>query len=343
MKANILFVLPALLALGSCSEKKPTQALAPVRVKTMVVGSVATGPSQTYSGTVEEENGSALSFAAAGTVKSIQVSEGQFVRQGQLVGVLDATSARNAHAAAVAAREQALDAQRRMKMLHEAGSLPEIKWVEVQTQLKRAQSAEQIAAKSLTDTKLYAPFSGYITEKDVEAGANVGPGIPVVKLVRIDRIKVKISVPEEEIARFSQGMEVDIHVAALGTKAYKGRVVEKNVSADALSRSYEVKALVPNADHKLLPGMIADVSVHPTTAASPQTATIALPAGIVQLDADNRTFVWTAQNGKAQKTYVETGSNVGQNVIIAHGLSAGSKVIVEGQQKVSSGMDVTEK
>lgn len=347
MKTRTLLAVLAVMTACSCSEKKEAQTVAPVSVKTMTVGATSADGGQSYPGTIEEEDGSALSFAGVGTVKSVNVDEGQFVSRGQLIGVIDATSARNAYDAAVAAKEQAVDAQRRMKMLHDNGSLPEIKWVEVQTQVRQAQASEQIAKKGLTDTRLYAPYSGYIVKKCVEAGANVGPGVPVVNLVKIDRVKVKISVPEEEISSIKAGMELRVSVSALKGRTYIGKVTEKNVSADALSRSYDVKASISNPRHELLPGMIADVTVDggqrvTQSATATSSVPIALPASVIQIDSDNHTFVWTVVDGKARKTFVTTGANIGDKVAVTSGLLLGERVIVEGQQKVSGGMAVKE-
>lgn len=337
----ILVLLTALVVCSSCSEKKRNSAASAVKVRTMTVQPQTLLGESHYSGTIEEISGTSLSFAGIGTVKSIHVSEGQFVSKGQLVGVLDATSAQSAYEGALAAKEQALDAEQRMKMLHDAGSLPEVKWIEVQTQVRQALAAEQIARKGLTDTKLYAPFSGYIAEKAVEAGTNVVAGMPVVKLVKIDQVKVKINVPEEEIAHISKGQPLKVSVAALGNRAYEAQVTEKGVSADALSRSYEVKAVVNNPRHELLPGMIAEVEVASGTSEGGNVGYM-LPAEIVQIDADNRLFVWTVVDGKAQKTYITTGENIGDRIAIASGLKQGDKVICEGQQKVSNGTKVEE-
>lgn len=344
MNRTTLFGLLTALAVCGCGKKEATGPLAPVSVETITVGSSPSADGQTYSGTIEEESGTALSFAAMGTVQSVNVSEGQFVSKGQLIGVLDATSVRNAYEAAVATREQAVDARDRMKMLHDNGSLPDIKWVEAQTQVRQAEAQERIARKSLGDTRLYAPFSGYITRKNVEPGANVGPGVPVAQLVRIDRVKVKISVPEEEVGGMSVGQPLTVSVAALGGRTFTARISEKNVSADPLSRSYEVKAIMPNPSHQLLPGMIAEVAVspHPAGGSSPtlEGGSMLLPADAVELNADNRTFVWTVRDGKAHKTFISTGGNAGDKVSVSAGLQPGDKVIVKGQQKVSEGMTV---
>ena len=334
-------LLVGTLILGSCSEKNGQETTVKVvKVKTMTVQPTATDGQQGYSGTIEEQNGSSLSFASVGTLKSVSVSEGQMVRQGQLIATIDETSLKSAYDATLAAKEQALDAEKRMKMLHDAGSLPEIKWIEVQTQVRQALSAEKMAKKALTDTRLYAPFSGYVAEKQAEAGQSVAPGVPVVKLVRIDQVKVSISVPEEEISQIRTGQLLQVKVSALGGKTFEARVSERGVTADALSRSYEVKAVIQNPQHELLPGMIAEVSLENMTESLPTEQAIELPAEIIQIDADNRPFVWTVIDSKAHKAYVTLGQNRGDNVQISEGVKAGDNVICEGQQKVSNGMKV---
>lgn len=348
-----LFGLLTILIMSGCSDNKDKgQHYLPVKVKVATVGSSRLQSGETYTGTVEELNGVALSFTTGGTLKQLLVDEGQTVARGQLIGVVDAQNAsntvelsRSAVRTAQAAYDQAMDAYKRMKMIHDRGSLPDIKWVEAESNVAQARSAlegakaqQRIAAKGLGDTKLYAPFGGYISRKNVEIGQNVMPGQAVVNLVRIDQVKVKMSVPENEISQMAVGSTVSIVVDALGGRTYTGRITEKNVSADPLSHTYEVKALVGNPDHKLLPGMIAEVG----TTERGGSSTIALPAGIVQIDSDNRTFVWTVVGGKAHKSFITTGENIGDRVSVAGGLSNGDRVIVSGQQKVSSGMEVTE-
>lgn len=334
-------LLAGMLMLGSCGEKnRKERAVEPVNVKTMTVQQETADGLQGYSGTIEEMSGSSLSFASVGTLRSVSVGESQMVRQGQLVATIDETSLKSAHEAALAAKEQALDAEQRMKLLHDAGSLPEIKWIEVQTQVRQAISAEKMAKKALTDTRLYAPFSGYVAEKQAEAGQSVAPGVPIVKLVRIDHVKVSISVPEEEIAQIHTGLSLQVKVTALGGKTFEAKVSEKSVTADALSRSYEVKGIIGNPQHELLPGMIAEVHLGTMGTSQHKEQSITLPAEIIQIDADNRPFVWTVVDNKAQKAYVTLGQNIGDNVQISKGLKAGDKVICEGQQKVSNGMKV---
>lgn len=361
MKTRTLLLLITVIAISSCGKKKE-DVEQPVKVKTETVGTSSSTGGESYTGTIEEMNGVALSFSVGGTLKQLLVDEGQMVVKGQLIAVTDGQDARNSLEmskanvqSAKSTYDQALDAYKRMKMIHDKGSLADIKWVEAQSNLEKAKSAlegaqaqARIAGKTVGDTRLYAPFSGYISHKNVEIGQTISPGLPVVNLVRIDNVKVKISVPETEISAIPNGSTVSIRVEALGNRLYSGRITEKNVSGNALSHTYDVKAIVANGDHKLLPGMIAEVQVSgqsgkgntPATGNSVPAGTpvIALPAGIIQLNSDNSTFVWTVVGGKAKKTPVTTGENIGDKVAITGGLQPGDRVIIEGQQKVSTGM-----
>lgn len=336
MKKGV-FKLIALMGAGvivaSCGGKKETGERAPIAVKTQRAGVANVYGKQAFSGTIEEASGASLSFATSGTLQQLNVVEGQMVGKGQLIGVVDATTAQNSYASAKASLETAQDSYDRNKQLHDKGSLPEQQWVQAQSQLEQAQAMERIAKKSLGDTRLYAPFSGYVAEKKADVGQNVMQGMTVVKIVRIDQVKVKISVPEDEIAKIRKGQTVEFTVAAVPGRTFTGTVTEKGVTADAMSRSYEVRALVQNGDHALLPGMVCTLK----TDYEQGERAIFLPANIVQIDADNRTFVWLAVGGKAKKAYITTGEENAQGVMVLTGLSDGDEVIVSGQQKVSEG------
>ena len=324
--------------LAGCGKSEKSSGNEPVSVEVKKMELQPVYGERVYSGTVEEESGTSLSFLAAGTLSHLYVAEGQMVRKGALLASIDETSLRNAYDMAAATRMQAEDAYGRMKQLHESGSLPDIQWIEVQSKLKQAVAAEQIARKSLSDGKLHAPFAGFVAAKMAEAGQNVMPGMPVLKLVKIDRVKVKIAVPENEIAGIRKGDTLQVEVPALEGKAFKGIVAEKGVTAHPLSRSYEVKVEVKNPAHELLPGMVS--SVFPLSGNNGRKAFV-LPVQAVMLNNDNRTFVWVNQKGKASKRFIRSGSQTAQGLVVDGGLQEGDEVIIAGGQKVSEGMDVT--
>jgi membrane fusion protein (multidrug efflux system) len=336
-KKKLLFA-SAIILLCSCNGKKKADTLQPVDVKVETVMEESENGGQSFSGTIEEQSGTSLSFATNGTVKSLFIEEGQMVTKGQLIGTVDETSLRSSLQAATAARKQAQDSYNRMKMLHETSSLPEIQWIQAQTQLQQAKAQETISRKSLSDTRLHAPFSGYISEKKAEVGQNVNAGTEVAKLVKIEQVKVKISVPEEEINKIRKGQRLMVHVSATDTHAFTGSIIEKGVSADPMSRSYEVKAIINNVGHQLLPGMVCDVY----TDYEEGGKAIFIPSSIVQIGSDNSTFVWLSVNGKAHRQDIITKGECSKGVKVVKGLNNGDKLIISGQQKVCEGIKVKE-
>lgn len=193
---------------------------------------------------------------------------------------------------------------------------------------------EAVARKNLTDCQLYAPFSGVIAEKSLEVGQNVMPGVQVLKLVSDDLLKVRISVPETEIARVARGQKAVIEAPVLnGTKA-EGVVTEKGVQANPLSRSYEVNVSIQTKNTGLLPGMVTEVWLQDAD----KSQACVLPANVLQLDEHNNYFVWLkGADGKASKRVVACGKFTATGVTVVNGLNEGDEVIVEGQQKVCEG------
>ena len=211
-----------------------------------------------------------------------------------------------------------------------------MQWISIENQLKSAVAQEAMARKTLSDTKLHAPFSGYISSKIAEIGQNASPGMPVLKLVSIGSVKVKISVPEDDIQRIQKGSSMKIMVPALGNREFEGRVTERGVSADPRSRTYEVKASIQNHDGQLLPGMICQAFTNYMQGSTG----VFIPANLVQLDSNNKTFVWVVNGEKALKREIIISKETAQGAQVSYGLVAGDKLIVAGQQKVSNGMKV---
>ena len=335
-KVHFAIAAVVLIALCGCGEKKKTAAEQTVRVKVQQIQAETVNGEQGFSGTIEESSGTSLSFAVTGTIKKIHVSAGQMVAAGQLIAELDPTTLQNAYIIAKTSLEQAQDTYNRMKELHDAGALPEMQWISIENQLKSAMASEAMSKKSLNDTKLYAPFSGYIASRDGEIGQNAIPGSPIVKLVNIGSVKVKISVPENEVQRIAKGSSMKIIVPALSNREFSGRVTERGVSADPRSRTYEVKATIQNPGSQLLPGMICQAFTNYMQGATG----VFVPANLVQLDGNNKTFVWVVNGGKALKREITINNETAQGVQVSGGLSAGDHIIVAGQQKVSNGMKV---
>lgn len=326
------------LSMISCGDKaNNNETLQPVKVKVQKVKASPTSDFRNFSGTVEENSGSSLSFSVPGTLNWIHVIVGQRVNKGTLLASIDPVSLKSNYDAAKATLDQAQDACNRMRELHDKGSLPEIKWVEVQSKLQQAVTMEEIARKNLNDSKLYSPFNGVISEKFVETGQNVLPGTPVLKLSTVNKVKIKIAVPESEISNVHINQTADVKVTALNGRSFEGVVVEKGIAANPLSHSYDVKLLIDNPNTSLMPGMVTQVTLNNKNI-NPK---FIIPAQLVQLDENNHSFLWINTNGKAEKCIIECGKYCNQGVEIIAGLKEHDEIIVEGQQKVSIGSTIT--
>lgn len=334
-----LTVLPALLF--SCKDKSKEADRHPVSVGVVTIGSISNAVGREYVGNIVEREGTALSFQVAGNVLSLNVDNGDCVRRGQTLATVDPTSLCDAHNLSLTTLRQAEDAYRRFEPLHSQGVVSDIKWVEIQTKLEQAKSAEQLARTQLSRTSLVAPFSGVISARYAERGMNVIAGQQIFKLVDISKLDVVVAVPESEISQVTVGANAHVVVSALGGKRYEAVVKEKGVEANAVSHTYNVKLAITNSGGGLMPGMVCNVNLlRADKVQASVSPSISVPLNAVKLDSDNRRFVWLAVDGKARQQYITIGDFVEGGVIVSSGLHYGDKVITDGSQKVSQGMSV---
>jgi RND family efflux transporter MFP subunit len=323
--------------LAACADSKtPEREEKIIPVKVMDIARSTAQAERNYVGTVEESTAISLSFSSVGTVEQVFVSEGQPVRKGQTLATLNSATAQNSLATAQASLQQAQDAFERLTKLHNNGSLPDIKLVEVETGLQKAKSMEAIARKNLDDCRLCAPVDGVVARRSAEPGANATPGMTAFKLVTVDRVNIAISVPENEIGSTATGQDAVITVPALGNQIFTGKIMLKGITANPLSHAYTVKIGVDNPQARLMPGMVCKVRIRQDR----QSPAIVVPNRAVQSSHDGRRFVWLAVGDVAQRRFVETGTLDDFGITIEKGLSESDLLIVEGYQKISEGMKI---
>ena len=335
--SKLSFAAMAMCFFVACSNEKGTENREKIiPVKVMKIAAARTENTQNYVGTVEESVAVSLAFSSMGTVAGVYVSEGQRVRKGQLLAMLNTTTAENSYKMMLAKQQQAQDAYDRLVKVHENGSLPDIKFVEIETGLQQAKSMTAVAKKSLDDCRLYAPRDGVIASRNVEAGSSAAPGVTAFKLVSIEKVHVKISVPENEIGKIVEGQPARVEIPALDNAVFSGKIDMKGVAANAISHTYEAKIGINNPKAQLMPGMVCKVFLTDDAG----SAEIIVPNQTIQIAPDGRRYVWLAVNDVAKRQFVKPGGLNDNGIVIAEGLSAGDNLIVEGFRKVSEGMRV---
>lgn len=337
MKSKLLPVIGLLMiCLFGCGHEQVNTAITSdtIAVKVMAVDLAAINEQSNYVGVAEAFQSIPLTFLTAGTIEKVMVGEGETVKKGQLLAALNTASYRNILAATLAKEKQAQDAYERLSAVYKNGSLPEVKMIEIETGLEQAQSASKLAQKNVDDCSLFAPVSGMIGTRSAEPGMNAIPGSPVITLVNIDKINIKVAIPENEIASVYTGQPAIIYVPALNNAQYKGKVVQKGVIANPISHSYEIKITIDNTGYRLRPGMLCNV----LTGSNATGKVLCLPQQAVMLDAAGNRFVYVADsvNSKALRRNITTGALTAQgSIIITGGLEKGDLVITGGYQKIN--------
>lgn len=342
---KLIVAIATICLFVACSNEKGTQTeqQKTMPVKVMEIVATQTATVKNYVGTVEESTAISLSFSQMGTVEEIFVQEGQSVQKGQLLATLNNATAENLYQGALAKLRQAQDAYDRLMKVHENGSLPDIKFVEVETGLQQAKSMASVTKKNMDDCKLYAPQNGVISKREIEAGMNVMPSMQAFKLVTIETVFIKISVPENEIGNITKGQTANIAVAALDNAVFTGKITMKGISTSVISHTYEAKIEVKNPQSQLMPGMICKVELLGSRSETEhaQSSEIVVPNRCIQISADGKRYVWLANNGIAQRQFIEIGDLTNNGIVVTAGLSTGDKLITEGFLKISEGAKIS--
>lgn len=331
-------LITALFCLIGCGRgNDATKASKIIPVKLQVVGLSDEANYRNYVGTAEESFALSVSFQTGGTVERILVSEGQRVAKGQLLAEVSSPMTQNNYNSAKASLKQAEDAYARLSELYQKGSLTDIKFVEIETSLEQAKANEAISRKNLEDCKIYALFSGIISTRSIEKGQDVMTGESAFKMVSIDEIDVKVSIPENEISAIRTGQAATVTVSALGNKQYTGVVDKKGVEANSISHTYDIKIRIKNPQSELMPGMVCKAFLHDGAVSNkiviPNKAVMSMPEG--------ERFVWLEDNMVARRRFITIGPLTDYGVTVETGLSEGDKVITEGYNKISEGMQIS--
>lgn len=289
-----------------------------------------------FSGTIEESEVVPLSFSGLGTISKVLVTEGEFVKKGQLLAELNEETYRNAYEMTCATLKQADDAFKRLEPMYKNGNLSEVKFVEIETALQQAKAANAIAKKSLNDCKLYSPIYGVVGKRNIEPGMNAMANLTSINIIKIEKVFAKVPIAENEISNVKKGINATIKIAAINNKVFNGVVEEIGVMADPIAHTYKIKIGIVNKNYLIKPGMICQV----TLKGSSKKYELTIPVGSLLVDEYGKNYVYVFKNNKAQRKFVKTGKLFNQGIEILEGINAGDKIVVSGQHELVDNSDV---
>jgi len=202
--------------------------------------------------------------------------------------------------------------------------------------LMAARARVALARKSVADTVVRAPFEGVVGERLVSVGDYVTRGTKVATVMRVNPLRLEITVPAQYVTAVAAGSPVTLEVDAYPGETFTGRVRFVSPALQADTRALVVEAEVANADGRLKPGLFATARIE-QAAKSPA---LLVPAAAVQ-KTGSTAQVFVVADGRAEARLITLGLTEGDRVEAASGLKAGDQVVVGGLDRVSDGVRVT--
>ena len=223
---NYLFTLgiATTFLMSACQEKAEKQEfIRPVKLAEAASLDVI---EKSFPAVVSADQFSNLAFKMSGPLVAMNVQEGQRVKKGSVVAEIDETDYRLDLDAKKASFENALSQKNRAEILLTKNAVSIQEYESSKTAYTNAKSAFEVAKKTLEDTKLRAPFDGFIQKKYVENYQRVQPGQQIVCLINPEKIQVQFNIPETNIMYFNQPNTIFVEFDTFKGKIFKARVKE---------------------------------------------------------------------------------------------------------------------
>ncbi|MGV3479998.1 MAG: efflux RND transporter periplasmic adaptor subunit [Sphingobium sp.] len=276
-----------------------------------------------------------LSAPVTERITRINFGDGGYIAKGQIVAVLaqgqETAQLQEAGARATEARQQLerLDALKARGFATRAA-------VDAQTALAASASAQAAEARaSIGDRVIRAPFSGWVSLRNISSGAVVTAGTEIATISDVSRIKLDFTVPETLLASLAVGQGIDAVAAAYPGREFHGTIASIDPVVSPETRAVTVRALLPNPDRALKPGMLMTVAVE-----SAARNSLSVPELAVVGEGD-KSYVFVVGDGsKVKRTAVKIGARQNGAVEILQGLKPGQRVVTEGVVKLTDGMKV---
>lgn len=333
MRSSLPIIVLA-LSLTGCGGEKQKKARPPALVEAAPIKTETFTDELSAVGTALADEQVVLSAPVTERITSLNFADGGYVAKGQVI----ATLARGQEEAELASAEaQSLQARQqltRIQALQNRGFATGAS-VDQQIALESAARANaQLARAQIGDRVIRAPFSGWASLRTVSLGAVVSAGTPIATVSDIGRIKLDFTVPETRLPQIRQGQPIRAKSAAWPDQPFIGTIATIDPVIDPATRAVKVRAILPNRDKALKPGMLMTVSV-----LSRQRQSLAVPELALVGDGEDR-FLFVVEDHKAKRVKVATGARQNGLVEITGGVKPGQMIVTEGVVKLTDDVPV---
>jgi membrane fusion protein (multidrug efflux system) len=291
-----------------------------------------------FVGALEAEESVVIRTEMEGTIQTVDFDEGQEVNAGDLLFRLRDDEERallnEAEARLILAEEEF----RRAEVLARKNALSQAELDRARAERRVTEAQRNRRKVELERTEIRAPFEGVLGARLVSPGDRVEHDTELVRLDAVDRLRLIFSLPEIALALARVGMPVDIKVVPYPDEKFSGEVYFVAPALDPRNRRLLVKAIIPNPDHRLRPGMFANIRVE----IARKDNVLVIPESAIAYDAVGA-FVWrVGSDSSAERVGVELGIRRENRVEVVSGLKAGDRIVSGGTHKVTTGSIVNE-
>jgi RND family efflux transporter MFP subunit len=286
-----------------------------------------------------------------GYLDAVLVDRGDLVRRGQVVALVrpsdlpdQLAAARGSLAQMQASVQLARTNAERAKSLAPSGVISQQELQQSAAALAAAEAQQESAqaqaaafATRLGETRIESPLDGVVSQRRLDPGALVGPpgGGAILTVVRIETLRVFITVTEREIKGVAIGKDAHVELDALPGKSITGKVVRVAPTLDPATRTLDAEVQISNAAGELRPGMFGRgsivLAVHP--------AVPVVPASALQIT-DGKPYVFVLVNDKVQRRAVELGVDGGTWLEVKSGVKEGEEIVTAGIDGLADGAPV---
>ena len=323
----------------SCKHKEVKQGNARI-IKTETAAVYGEVKTTSFPGKVKAASEINLSFRIGGPITKINVTEGEFVRKGQVVAEMDSRDYTIQLSATKAEYTQIKAEAERIIQLHGKQSVSDNDYDKAVTGLQQITAKYDAAKNALTDTKLIAPFDGFIQKRYYDRAEVISEGMSVFSMISDGLPEVEINIPAGEFIKRDRFDAYEGQFDVFPGQVFPLELISISEKANA-NQLYTMRfRLKKNSASRMpSPGMSAMITIKYKPE---QNQNIAVPATAIR-DAENGTMVWvydeTTQTVKERNVTVAQILNDGK-VIISHGLNAGETVVTAGIHSLTEGEKV---
>lgn len=312
-------------------------------VKTTQAMPVSHQPDKEFSFISQPLRTSELSFRVGGPIHRFDVYAGNYYKQGSVIAEIDPRDFHIREERAEAVCFQAKAEFKRIQSLYDKGNISASAYEKAKADYTTAKTAFNIASYELEDTRLIAPFNGYVGEVYIEKFQDVKATQPVVSLIDIDQLKIEIYVTQDIACATRVADTLQVRFDTQPEKVYTARIAEISKGTTRNNLSYLLTALLPNKDGKLLAGMSGKAIIDAPSPAKTGQGT-AIPQSALCHRPTEGDFIWVVDTSSRHisRRKVKTGDLLPNGyVVIREGVQPHETIAVSGLRFLSDGMKVT--